>query len=271
MDLGTFTLSIVVICRDNADELRTTLMSATEQGKNTPLQTIVIDGSVLGDDCAVVAQSSGIVTDLVSEPDQGLYDAMNQGIAFVRARTVLFMNSGDRFAPGFDLAAFIERNKGDLGKTVVAGRTIFRLGSRRFLCTALPPVHQSMFFPKDAIDQLGVYRTDLRVAADVDFIDRMVSGRGMRRVEEFVSEFQLGGLSTAPRNFNHVLVLLNDAKAVGRVKSLKGQLKLLLTQAVKMGAVRLLGFERTFLIVAKTKSSWCELEPSSQSQVQAAK
>ena len=65
MDLGTFTLSIVVICRDNADELRTTLMSATEQGKNTPLQTIVIDGSVLGDDCAVVAQASGIVTDLV--------------------------------------------------------------------------------------------------------------------------------------------------------------------------------------------------------------
>lgn len=92
--------SIITVCRNASATIERTLKSVKEQTCGL-YEYIVIDGAST-DDTAELARKAGIRnTVLISEPDRGIYDAMNKGMACASGEYLIFLNAGDAFhSPG---------------------------------------------------------------------------------------------------------------------------------------------------------------------------
>ena len=88
--------SVITICYNAAATIERTLRSVTGQSW-TDKEYIIIDGASKDSTMEIIDRYRGKVDILVSEPDKGLYDAMNKGLRLATGDYVLFMNAGDRF------------------------------------------------------------------------------------------------------------------------------------------------------------------------------
>ena len=161
------------------------------------LEVVVIDGGSEDGSAELLAASGELVEAWRSEPDGGIYDAMNKGIELARGAYVLHLNAGDGLlalplttlrvclAESVDLASF---------RVLVDGRRVFRprLGLRSRLVNTLH--HQGTFYRRAA---LLPYDTTFRVHADFDLNARLRhAGRTVRLFDEVVAEHATGGAST---------------------------------------------------------------------------
>lgn len=89
-------LSVITVCRNSREELRATLASVAEQTARDEFEYVVIDGA--SDDGSIELIGEGQVDVLVSEPDEGIYHAMNKGLERCAGEWVWFLNAGDAFA-----------------------------------------------------------------------------------------------------------------------------------------------------------------------------
>jgi glycosyltransferase involved in cell wall biosynthesis len=176
-------VAVVTVVRNDARHIRATLDSVLGQAYPR-LDYIVIDGASTDGTAAIVEAYRGRLSAFVSEPDRGLYDAMNKGLALCRPEAmVCFLNSGDLFAgadalartfegcavgpgPALVLAPVIKRGASDLLLPVRPGR---RLG--------MPACHQGMFCRQALLARHGF---DLRygLAADFDLYLKVVRTLG---------------------------------------------------------------------------------------------
>lgn len=91
------TVSIITICYNNAEGLKKTINSVISQ-TYTNIEYIVIDGGSKDNTLDIIKQNENHISYWVSEPDKGIYDAMNKGIKAATGEWVIMMNSGDIFA-----------------------------------------------------------------------------------------------------------------------------------------------------------------------------
>src|SRR6266550_7698355 len=89
-------LTIVTINFNNAAGLDKTIQSITEQSFS-PKEYIVVDGGSTDASLALIGAHASKIDAILNEPDRGIYDAMNKGVALARGEWVLFLNSGDMF------------------------------------------------------------------------------------------------------------------------------------------------------------------------------
>jgi glycosyltransferase involved in cell wall biosynthesis len=87
-------LSIITINKDNAAGLKKTCLSVISQTYKD-FEWIIIDGASNDDSVNIIKQYSDRVTYWVSEPDSGIYNAMNKGVKHAAGNYLLFLNSGD--------------------------------------------------------------------------------------------------------------------------------------------------------------------------------
>ena len=90
-------LSVITVCYQAADILADTLESVWEQTCQE-FEYIYVDGGSTDGTLELIAASLGDRARGVSEPDQGIYDAMNKGVRLCRGEYVIFLNAGDTFA-----------------------------------------------------------------------------------------------------------------------------------------------------------------------------
>lgn len=90
-------ISIITICFNAATDLENTIASVRSQ-KYKDYEYIVVDGGSKDATLAVINDNSDKITKWVSEPDKGIYDAMNKGIKMASGEWVIMMNAGDVFA-----------------------------------------------------------------------------------------------------------------------------------------------------------------------------
>lgn len=95
--------SIITVTWNAADVIAPTIQSVQRQ-TSSDYEMLIIDGASTDDTLAIVRQASIAGLRIFSEPDNGLYDAMNKGIAQARGRYLIFLNAGDRFADATVLA-----------------------------------------------------------------------------------------------------------------------------------------------------------------------
>lgn len=123
--------SIITITFNAAGVLPMTLESVAEQSCRD-FEHLLIDGASTDDTISVARQLGGKDLRIVSEPDNGLYDAMNKGLHFARGKYVIFLNAGDAFAAPVTLSQFADAAASDpdiiYGDTVIVddNRTILR-------------------------------------------------------------------------------------------------------------------------------------------------
>ena len=105
--------SIITVCRNEAANIRSTCESITQQAFKD-YEWIVIDGASTDQTVKILEEFSHNITKLISEPDNGIYDAMNKGIDLAKGEYVVFMNGGDAFATNQALALVSNAPQKDL-------------------------------------------------------------------------------------------------------------------------------------------------------------
>ena len=115
-------ISIITVCRNASATIGPTLKSVDEQTFDD-YEHIIVDGVSTDDTLAIVKSSVNHRRRVSSEPDRGIYDAMNRGIERARGRYLLFLNAGDRFHAPDTLSLYAVAIEQHPGADIIYGET----------------------------------------------------------------------------------------------------------------------------------------------------
>lgn len=186
-------ISVITVSYNSAGTIAETLRSVAGQTWDA-IEHIVIDGASIDGTQDIVRQQGMANIVLVSEPDQGIYDAMNKGLKLARGDWVGFLNADDAFAAPdvvADIAATIERTSadavyGDLEfvDRKESQRVVRRWRSGPFVPAQLRwgwmPPHPTFYVRRSIVQSLGGFDTRFRIAADYDFMLRYLNEPGVK-------------------------------------------------------------------------------------------
>ncbi len=176
-------ISIITVCFNSAKTLAKTIDSVAAQTYDD-IEFIIVDGQSNDKTLEIIKRYEGVVTKWISEPDKGLYDAINKGIEMATGDLVGIINSDDTFNSNTVLAeivAFHEVNSIDasIGNIVQhkSNGQVIRLYSsenwtpEKLKIGSMPP-HPSIFFQRSLFEQYGNYLLDFKIGADYELITR---------------------------------------------------------------------------------------------------
>ncbi len=219
-------LTIITINYNNLEGLKRTVESVLNQTWQE-FEYIVIDGGSNDGSAEYIESQSEHIDYWVSEPDKGIYNAMNKGIAKARGEYLLFLNSGDHLYSAkvleenygkiadFDLIYFNIQNIGVNFSKIISYPAILRFSDLYFDILS----HQATFFRKDLFGRVGLYDENLKIVSDWKFmiVALFKYHCSYLKVDETLSTFYLDGISSVMENREMVykerdLVLNSDFK-----------------------------------------------------------
>jgi len=214
-----FKLSIITINRNNSDGLKRTIESVVCQTFRD-FEYIVIDGASTDGSVEVIKQYEDKITYWVSEPDSGIYNAMNKGIEKARGEYCLFLNSGDSLIGNTILEKVFNLNVsedilyGDL--MVIESKKKWektypdKLTFEYFLKDTLS--HPSSFIKKKLFETAGKYNETNKIVSDWEFFILVVNKYNCtyKHLPFVISEFIYDGISSLPDNSNIILQEKNN-------------------------------------------------------------
>ena len=178
-------ISVITVTYNASGTLPLTMRSVAEQTFDD-FEHLVVDGASADDTIMVARQMGRDNLRITSEPDQGLYDAMNKSLRLARGRYILFLNAGDRFHSADTLAAYaeaIQKGKPDIiyGDTDIVSADGRRIGPRHLKAPGILTFdsfshgmlicHQAFMVRKQIAPP---YDTDYRFSADYDWVIRCI-------------------------------------------------------------------------------------------------
>lgn len=198
--------SIITICFNEVEGIRSTCESVLAQ-RGGGFEWIVIDGGSTDGALDILQAYAGRMACFVSEPDGGIYDAMNKGIARAQGDYVVFMNAGDRFASD----SVLQQVAAVVGPDLIYGDICWdsddgsitrfpdQVSLRYFLDDMLG--HQATFYRRELFERIGDYDTSYRIAGDYEWNVRLFASGDVStcHVAEPFAVFSLGGVSSNKR------------------------------------------------------------------------
>ena len=169
-------VSVITIVYNDEAAIKKTLESVVSQ-VHADFEYIVIDGGSTVGTLNLISHYHDRIDKLISEPDDGIYDAMNKGAAHATGNYVLFMNAGDQFYSDKVLAEFLKAKPdtdivfGDALLRFPDGRELLYNGNIDNILKKMPFSHQSCFVRTEVQNYLEFNRT-FSIAADYDFMLR---------------------------------------------------------------------------------------------------
>lgn len=196
--------SVVTICRNEKARIETTMRSVLSQ-TYARVEYIVIDGASIDGTTDVVQRYRDKLAYVVSEPDTGIYNAMNKGAAIATGDYLIFMNSGDYFASDDVLQSV---SHAGLGDDVIFGYVMNPAGipKKRLEPGQFEPLaylafqtlpHQATFMRRQLFEELGGFNESYRIVADYELLVRAARVRGcsFRYVPLCISIYDETGIS----------------------------------------------------------------------------
>lgn len=200
--------SIITICKDNLEELKKTHDSIKNQSC-TDYKWIVIDGN--SKDGTKDWLKNDKTVRWISEPDSGIYDAMNKGITKSQERFMIFMNSGDCFASDNvleDVKSSVEFNNlpsfiyGDSIDISQDNKPYYRKAkSYKKNWLGMITQHQAMFFNREKIGNIN-YSTEYPLSADYAYIGSILKSNSENEILKLnfpICKFSMGGVNESKR------------------------------------------------------------------------
>lgn len=212
-------LSVITINYNNRDGLRRTIESVVNQTFKD-FEYIIIDGGSTDGSVNVIKEYAGRIDYWVSEPDKGIYNAMNKGIDVAKGEYCIFLNSGDCFyerqtislsIPNFDGTDIIAGYaKLDSGEEVNLPKEI----TLQSLYSHQQPCHQSTFIKTKLLKKYH-YDEKYKLVSDWKFFIQVFiyDNSSYKPIDVVVSVYDSTGLSSVNRQLidaEHVSVLQND-------------------------------------------------------------
>ncbi len=191
-------VTVVTVVLNDPEGLQKTLMSIGEQTHGN-LEYIVIDGGSGSETLNVIQENLDKIDTWLSEPDSGIYDAMNKGIDLATGDWINFMNAGDCFAAPDVVAAVFAQNFGDAD--FIYGHTHFLSGDFTgvvkawdfdILWKTMIFTHQSSF-TRSALLKKRRFNAKFKICGDYDVIyNAYVSGSKFHNSDIVISILSFG-------------------------------------------------------------------------------
>jgi glycosyltransferase involved in cell wall biosynthesis len=174
-------LSVITIVYNNVRDIERTVLSVLNQTYQ-PIEYIVVDGLSTDGTLAIIEKYKAGISKIISEKDDGIYDAMNKGLAAATGDYVIFMNSGDEFYDTTTIAkVFATAPDADIyyGETEMINDQLESQGQRRHKAPkqfnwrsfkyGMSVSHQAIYIRRTLTEP---YDRQYQLSSDIDWIIR---------------------------------------------------------------------------------------------------
>jgi len=198
-------VSVITVVHNGAAHLAKTIRAVAEQTYQN-IEHIVVDGASSDGTVDIIRANDSSLGYWISEPDSGIYDAMNKGVALVTdpESYIIFANSDDRLHSPTAIEGAMNAGQGEdllYGKMVLGDANISGVVGHPVSVDALARqtiCHPSTFVRRRVFDEVGKFDVSYRIAADYDHVVRCFSHQVTTRfVNVIVSNMSMGGTSEA--------------------------------------------------------------------------
>ncbi len=236
-------ISIVTVAFNAARTIADTLQSVAAQ-THRDVEHIVVDGTSSDGTLEIVARHGSHIARLVSEPDKGIYDAMNKGLGLATGEIIGFLNADDVYADdgvlervagimaGNDLDALFA--DAEFMNPTGRARPIRRYRSDRFcperIAWGWMPAHPTLFLRRGVYERFGNFRIDYRIAGDFELVARIFHRGTLKyqHVPEVWVRMQTGGISTG--GWRNTLLLNREVLRACRENGIRTSLPKILSK-----------------------------------------
>lgn len=205
-----FKISLITVTYNAENTLKRCIESVLAQNYSN-IDYIIIDGGSTDGTLGIIEKYKHRINFFLSEPDNGIYDAMNKGIKFSRGDIVGTLNADDVFADNHTLSYIAEAFKqqhaaavyGDLDYLDQQGAVIrkWRSGKYRpgiFNLGWMPP-HPTFYCKKELFEKYGLYDTAYGTAADYELMLRFIHSNKVTifYLNKLIVNMNMGGVSNS--------------------------------------------------------------------------
>jgi glycosyltransferase involved in cell wall biosynthesis len=205
-------ISVITVCFNSQTTIERSVQSVVDQ-QWPEVEHIVIDGGSTDGTLAILERFRPHLAVLVSEPDKGIYDAMNKGLARATGDVICFLNADDQYADANVLAEVAQQMLTHQLDALVADVGFFKAGdptrmTRRYrsdrfspqhLSWGWMPAHPGLFLTRKIVQRVGKFKTDYRIAGDYEYVVRTFHGHDLhyKHLPSVVVNMQAGGISNS--------------------------------------------------------------------------
>ena len=204
-------VSIITSCYNRAATIRSAIESVLAQDYND-IEFIVVDGSSTDGSLDIIREYVDRISIIISEPDHGMYEAINKGFRVATGEIIGLLHSDDFFYDNGVIGRIVKRikrthadflygdglfvNPDNTNKVVrywIGGG--YRLWKVRH---GWLPLHPTCYIRRDVMMRLGLYNESYKIAADSDLLVRylLTGGLTVTYLNEYIVRMRMGGLST---------------------------------------------------------------------------
>ncbi len=198
-------LSVITIVYNNVKDIERTMLSVLNQ-THANVEYILIDGASTDGTLEVIKKHKSRIATLISEKDDGIYDAMNKGLALATGDYVLFMNSGDEIYDTTTVEKiFATSPNADIyyGETEMYDEDWKSLGQRRHKTPqsftwesfkyGMNISHQAIYVKRSLTEP---YNLKYKYSADIDWIIKIAKkAKFIVNTKMYVAKYLVGGMS----------------------------------------------------------------------------
>ena len=203
-------VSIITVCYNSAETIENTINSVLSQTYQN-IEYIIIDGGSDDGTLDLLAKYDSKLSKIISERDNGIYDAMNKGISLATGDIIGILNSDDCYSDIDIINIIVDEFKhndkdmlfADLMFVNKNNRILRYYSAKRFspnkLKFGIMPPHPTLFVKKNIYDKYGAYRLNFKIAADYEIFVRflLVNRLSYIYLDKCIIKMLIGGLSTS--------------------------------------------------------------------------
>ena len=231
-------ISIITVSYNSAKTIEDTIKSVLSQ-TYPDIEYIIIDGGSTDGTLEIIKKYRDKIAKFISEPDKGLFDALNKGIKMATGEIVGILHSDDFYADGKiieSIAGAMAKQNADVcwGDLVYVDRNDIEKAVRYWKSSSykkgkfkkgwMPP-HPTFFAKKELFEKYGYYKLEMRMAADYELMLRFMERYGVKTcyLPRVLTKMRIGGVSN--RSFKNLKIMIRgniDSYRAWKINDLKG-------------------------------------------------
>lgn len=240
-------VSIITVCFNSSNTIEKTMLSVFEQTHGN-IEYIFIDGKSTDDTISIIKKYENNITKLVSEPDLGIYDAMNKGITLATGEIVGILNSDDLYADKHVLADVMKYFSDDpdldilygnlnyvknLNTKAIVRKWVSKPYYNGFFEHGNVPPHPALFLRSNVYKKVGLFNLEYKLAADYEFMFRVFKKHNFKSkyVNRLTVKMRLGGATN--KSFENILNGNKEILKAWKNNGLKPPITLMFLRFVK--------------------------------------
>ena len=210
-------ISIITVCKNAENAIERTILSVVSQNCFAAnIEYLIIDGASTDKTVEIIKQySEKHPIKWISEPDFGIYNAMNKGIKMASGEYLLFLNAGDYLVHYNVIKSLMDLFESGMLDVIYGDvlsvnpiseqyriKAIKQSDTPFFFYDSLP--HQAVFYKKTIFDKFGLYNETFKILADNVFNKKIICDEyvSVKHIDHIISVFFRDGISSVNKNLS---------------------------------------------------------------------